>query len=585
MRVPLHWTALLTLTLLCACQVQSRTPAAAAGVQGGVTLPIRTVDPAAQSPSTIRTGDVTVTRLGPASVQRAGGFDYLRAPFEVKNVGTTPIVNLTLVAVARAGTVGGTSITSITEFGGIPGHEQAALTPLVAPTQAVAVSPGGGLNLVARAADFAALPDAEVAALPGQPGWNTVYGPQDTPLNYGFTVGRCQADTCTRTLNPGESGTVNVALRVPNGAAVGATYDFLMNFALVQDPVTRVTRSLVPPESAADALTRLEALNAPAGEVMQLAPLTQALPAGRTGQTVPAVRLSRDGADLLTALTTMQTTPLGAVKLTLSPDDRTVTRDASGTLEFTPGVFTDVDDVQGGLRYVTRTFEVRNLSDRTLPHVTLRAITRPGNLGGTAIVEIRGAPTGSDPQGPPVTDPAFAQAFRPVHRVVLGATRPELDLGGASFQAYRASESQVLTGHAALGEGATALDYGFTISGAGTRTLAPGDVTRINVAFRFPRRFGTQPRPYAAQLSFVAATDTTVRVSQADGESRTQLQSRAQALLGAQEVQVATTDGGPLLPSDVTGLLTLSTPGVRVNTGATLEPGTQEDTDELRSER
>lgn len=567
----------ITLLLLTACgspvsappPVFPDTPA----VLGGVDLPVTTGAALGLQTLTFREGDVTFTRLGAASVQSAGGFDYLRAQFEVKNVGTAPFDNLTLVAVAKQGNVGGTPIKAITDFGGVPSRDQAALVPLVAPTPAVAVAPGGTLSLVPDAADFAALPDAEVTALTGQSGWNTVYGQQDTPLNYGFTVSRCSAAACTRTLKPGESGTVNVALRVPKGAAVGAAYGFLMNFALVNDPVTRVTRSLVPPESAAVAAARLDALGAPGGEVMQLEPTAQALPAGRTGRAVPSVRLSRDGADLLTALTTVQTTPLGTVNLTLSPDDQAVIRDASGTLEFTPGVFTDVDDVQGGVRYVTRTFEVRNVSGRTLPNVTLRAIARPGNLGGTAVVEVRGAPTGSEPQGPQITDPAFAQAFRPVHRTVLGSNSPEIDLSGSSFQAYRSVESQAFQARAGLGADVTVLDYGFTVGGAGTRTLAPGEVTRINVAYRFPRRFGTQPRPFATTLSFVAVTEDGVRVSQAVGESRAQLVDRAQGLLGTVPVvQVNATDGTDPLESDVTGLLPMITPGVRVGTQTGLRP-------------
>ncbi|OWL93421.1 hypothetical protein CBQ26_19505, partial [Deinococcus indicus] len=227
----------------------------------------------------------------------------------------------------------------------------------------------------------------------------------------------------------------------------------------------------------------------------------------------------------------------------------------------------------GGMRYVTRTFEVRNVSGRTLPNVTLRAIARPGNLGGTAVVEVRGAPTVSEPQGPLITDSAFAQAFRPVHRTVLGASSPEIDAGGASFQAYRAAENQALQARAGLGADVTVLEYGFTVGGSGTRTLAPGDVTRINVAYRFPRRFGTQQRPFAMTLSFVAVTEDGVRVSQAVGESRAQLLGRAQALLGtAQVVQVNATDGTDPLESDVTGLLPMITPDVRVGTQTGLRP-------------
>ncbi|MDR6220874.1 hypothetical protein [Deinococcus soli (ex Cha et al. 2016)] len=582
MRHALLLTVLTSLTVSCQSQIPATsipTPPPEAQqptrphLIGTVELPISTDPRLSGQALTFREGDVTVTRLGAASVQRAGGFDYLRAQFEVKNVGSTPFGNLTLVAVAKQGNVGGTPIKAITDFGGVPSRDQDALMPLVVPTPAVAAAASGALSLVADAADFAALPDAEVAALPSQAGWATVYGPQDTPLNYGFTVSRCGAGACARLLNSGESGTVNVALRVPTSASVGAAYGFLMTFALVNDPVTRVTRSLVPPESAAAAAARLDALGATGGEVLQLEPTAQALPAGRAGQAVPAVRLSRNGANLLTVLTTVQAAPLGTVNLVLNPDDQRVAQDASGTLEFTPGVFTDVDDVQGGFRYVARTFEVRNLSGRALPNVTVRALARPGNAGGTAVVEVRGAPTGSDPQGPLVTDPAFAQAFRPVQRTVLGASRPELDLGGASFQAYRRVESQALSGRAGLGADVTVLDYGFTVGGEAARTLAPGDVTRINVAYRFPRRFGTQPRPFAITLSFVAVTDDGVRVSQAVGESRAQLLDRAQALLSTtQLVQVNATDGTNLPASDGTGLLPMITPDVRVGTQTGLRP-------------
>lgn len=549
---------------------------------GGVALPITTsMDLTEALP--IRAGDMQITRQGAASVQRGGGFDYLRAQYEVRNVGSAPVENLTLMAVAQQGNVGGTAIMAITGFGGVPRDDQVALASLVAPIPSVAVTASGALTLVAEAADFSALPDGEVTALASQPSWTTGYGPLATPLNYGFTVSRCTVDACTRTLNPGESGTVNVALRVPNGAAVGAAYDFLMNFALVTEPLTRVTRSVLPPESVGAAAARLDALNAPDGAVMQVEPTVQALPAGRTGQTIPTVRLTRDGAALLTAFTTVQSTPLGNVELTLNPDDRTITQDQSGTLEFAPGIFTDVDDVQGGVRYVTRTFDVRNLSGRSLMNVTLRAVTRPENLGGTAVVDVRGAPTSADPLGHRIIDPAFAQAFRPGHRTVLGASRPEIDPGGASFQAYRTSESEALSRRAGLGVDVAVLDYGFTGEGAARRTLAPGDVTRIHVAYRLPRTFGTQPKPYAVRLSFLAITDDSVRVSQATGETRVQVLSRAQALLGpVQVVQVNATDRGDLPTTDVTGLLPMATPTVRVGTGTTQGNGGDH---ELRSER
>ncbi|WP_413463903.1 hypothetical protein, partial [Deinococcus soli (ex Cha et al. 2016)] len=78
MRTPLLLT---TLTLLLAACGQP-TPTAAAPTPdrllGGVELPVTTAAVSGQA-LTFREGDVQITRLGAASVQSAGGFDYLRA--------------------------------------------------------------------------------------------------------------------------------------------------------------------------------------------------------------------------------------------------------------------------------------------------------------------------------------------------------------------------------------------------------------------------------------------------------------------------------------------------------------------------
>lgn len=282
MRTPLLLT---TLTLLLAACGQPVSPSATSptpsSIIGGVALPVTTSALNAQA-LTFREGDVTFTRLGAASVQSSGGFNYIRAQYEVKNVGTAPFQNLTLVAVAKQGNVGGTAIKSITDFGGAAGTDQASLAVQSTALHSVTVGTDGSLSLVPGATDFQAFTPAEVAALTAQNGWNTYYGVEDKPLNYGFTVSKCSGGTCTRTLNPGESGTVNVALRIPRSGATGNAYAFTVNFALVDDSVVRVTRSITPAETATEASARLTALGVPTGgEVMTVGTPTVISTAGR----------------------------------------------------------------------------------------------------------------------------------------------------------------------------------------------------------------------------------------------------------------------------------------------------------------
>ncbi|MHA0044045.1 NHL repeat-containing protein [Deinococcus sp. PEB2-63] len=301
MRTPLLLT---TLTVLLAACGQP-TPTAAAPTPdrllGGVELPVTTADtglhPAAPLGAprlTFREGDVQITRLGAASVQSAGSFDYLRAQYEVKNVGTTPFDNLTLVAVAKEGNVGGTAIKTITDFGGVTSTNQASLAVQSTALHSVTVATDGSLSLVPGATDFQAFTPAEVAGLTAQSGWNTTYGANDRPLNYGFTVSKCTT-TCTRTLNAGETGVVNVALRIPKGGATGTAYNFTLNFALVNDSVSRVTRSVTPAETAAQASNRLTALGvSTGGEVVSIGGAAESA-MGRTGVLVSGVDGTRPG--------------------------------------------------------------------------------------------------------------------------------------------------------------------------------------------------------------------------------------------------------------------------------------------------
>jgi alpha-tubulin suppressor-like RCC1 family protein len=184
-------------------------------------------------------------------------FDYLVATFSVTHTGSssTDFHNLTLYALAKSGNVGDTAIKSITNFGGVTDPtEQTRLAKLLIPVHAVKVNGSGVLVMDNDKADFQAFTSAEVTDATTAAG--SAITPSDTILNYGFSV-RCTV-ICTdnsRLIAVNSEGRVSIALRVPK-AANSTPYKFVMNFVVMDDNKSKVTRGVYPPESVGGAETR-----------------------------------------------------------------------------------------------------------------------------------------------------------------------------------------------------------------------------------------------------------------------------------------------------------------------------------------
>ncbi|MCD0174660.1 hypothetical protein IHN32_01660 [Deinococcus sp. 14RED07] len=280
---------LLTTALLSACGTTQTTPPSAADVRGILTLPISTSAALSGQTLTHREGDVTFTRVGPASVQTDSKYTYLRATFTLTNTSAAPFNNMTLVAVARDTNISGTALNSMSAFGGAPSGDLAKLAPLVTPTHALNLI-GGVPTLVPGATDFQVFQPAQTQSLTTQPEWLRHFRSSDRPLNYGFVASAC-ADTCTRTVAPGGTANVNIAVRLPRGAST--TYNFVMTFAIVDDSVTRVTRSVTPDETPTQAAQRLDALGVRSGgEIMTVGGMDSGPPSGRSDVATAAVLTS-----------------------------------------------------------------------------------------------------------------------------------------------------------------------------------------------------------------------------------------------------------------------------------------------------
>jgi alpha-tubulin suppressor-like RCC1 family protein len=269
-----QFMGLLALTVATACNttpVQTITPTRVLGAvelsldSGGVSR-LRFTNKS----STLREPDVVFgTGTTQKIVSTNDPFDYLEAVFPVSHAAsstTTAFSNLTLYAEALVGNVGNTAIKTITNFGGVTNTtEQARLAKLIAPVHAVDAS----LAIIASNAHFQAFTNNEVAtakALAIIGGAMTV---SDALLNYGF-VASCDASVasnCTpnsRVIAPGKTGFVTLTLRVPKSTSA---YKFVMNFVVMDESVSRVTRSALPSESVIATETR--GVGVTATELMQ----------------------------------------------------------------------------------------------------------------------------------------------------------------------------------------------------------------------------------------------------------------------------------------------------------------------------
>ncbi len=221
--------------------------------------------------STLREVDVVFgTGTTQVITSTSDPYNYLVATFPVAHAASSTLAfsNLTLYAQAKAGNIGSTAIQTITNFGGVTNTtEQARLAKLVAPVGAVTLSLGN-VVLDTPKADFQAFTTAEVSAATALATPSAMTA-SDTLLNYGFSA-RCDvniAANCTtnsRIVALGKTGFVTLALRVPKSTSA---YKFLMNFVVMDESVSRVTRSLIPVESVATTETR--GLDVTATELMQ----------------------------------------------------------------------------------------------------------------------------------------------------------------------------------------------------------------------------------------------------------------------------------------------------------------------------
>jgi hypothetical protein len=181
----------------------------------------------------------------------SGGVRYLTMAFEVFNIGSTPLKNATLRAIARAGNLGETAAFEVRAFPDANNPDGLLLTD---PTVAQRILPLHGVQLGSvpytdpQGSDFQAYRQTESAQLERTSGG--VLTPTDRVLDYGFVIRKCGA-TCkpsdsTRDLAPGERGILSIAVRLPRTfTPLPKVYRFKLSFLITEDDAPRVSRSLL----------------------------------------------------------------------------------------------------------------------------------------------------------------------------------------------------------------------------------------------------------------------------------------------------------------------------------------------------
>ena len=188
----------------------------------------------------VSTGSFTVGQRG------SGGVRYVSVTFRVRNASAAKVAygtarqNLTLLGASTPGTIGETPYSQILRFDGTPAA--AAIASTILPTPGMAYDRATDTpRPLAGAQDLQVFTEGEVAALGSVSGTTRVFP-------FGFVV-RNRTQTANRILaaNPAADqydGVVTIALKFPLQADAAADpFSVMATFAVVDDPVTRVTQS------------------------------------------------------------------------------------------------------------------------------------------------------------------------------------------------------------------------------------------------------------------------------------------------------------------------------------------------------
>jgi Bacterial Ig-like domain len=176
----------------------------------------------------------------------AGGFRYLTMTFEVNNLQTTALENLSLRAINQSSNPSGTSISDIRDFSDtVIGDVSVAQSIFPTHGTRLGVKPEPDPN----SSDFQAYASANAAFLEPPAKASGILGADDHILDFGFVVRDLAGQ---RKVEFGTKAYLSVAFKLPRTFTnLPKPFKFKINFLLTADPVLRVSRGLGETTNAA----------------------------------------------------------------------------------------------------------------------------------------------------------------------------------------------------------------------------------------------------------------------------------------------------------------------------------------------
>jgi hypothetical protein len=195
---------------------------------------------------------------------------------------------------------------------------------------------------------------------------------------------------------------------------------------------------------------------------------------------------------------------LGVISLGLGSDSRIKTQATlisdESTLVFTRTGTATIDDVKRNTRYISATYTVVNNTGATLTNLTLYAINKTGNLGGTAIKDLVNF------AGSGLTDVNYARGAQPTHKMnsSVGAAAT-IDENNKTLQLFTPAEATAL-----VVPSSTVLEYGFRTN---ENSIASGATGTFALSYRLPI-VSSNADATSFTATFAVAKDGPNRVSQ-----------------------------------------------------------------------
>lgn len=496
----------------------------------------------------------------------------LTAVYNITNNSGASLSNLSLVAYAKTGNANASALKSINTFGGAPSNSD---VNGVKPAQGT-----NGSDLVSEFfSDLQVYTPSESAALTSSALTANIISAGEYTLEYGF-VARANASSHSRTIANGATGQVALSMRLPAFADVSSGTRFVMTFIVAQNDNTHVVQSLEEPVSGIAALARATAIGTANVRVF---PNSSLVASNRTNMV--GARVTGSSAAPLSYLTSIPSgipSVLGSVSLDWNTGKTATTNDSSNTFAFKPLSYSDIDDIGGGFRYLTMTFEVSNLSNtNNFSNLTLRAVNQQANSSGMGVNSM------FDFNSLAITNTGVLQSLLPIHGTKLTSS-PQPDPIASDFQAYSGLYDSTLEQNArtagVLGTNDSVLDYGFVAKDINkTRALPASGKTYVTIGTKLPRTFPFAtnpscpnsagcPKPYRFSLNFLVTQDPTLQFARGLGETTTAALTRATSLgtaaLPAQLVLIGSDSDVPIDPKIVLQRL----PSLRIGIAPTFLP-------------